>query len=70
LLASPSQPARRLRELQAEVRVSLEVKVVAVDHPDVAVAVDAVVEDAVVVLAEVLVARKALRFLLLARSFP
>jgi hypothetical protein len=50
LLASPSQLARRVRVLQAEVRVLLEAKVAVVDHLAVDVAEDAVVEDEVAVL--------------------
>ena len=48
--ASPSQLARRVRVLQAEVRVLLEAKVAVVDHLVVDVAEDAVVEDEVAVL--------------------
>jgi hypothetical protein len=50
LPASPSQLARRVRVLQAEVRVLLEAKVAVVDHLAVDVAEDAVVEDEVAVL--------------------
>ena len=47
LLASLSQTPRRVRVLQVEEKVVPEVKVVAVDHLDVDVAEDAVVEDVV-----------------------
>jgi len=50
LHVNPSQLARRVRVLQAEVRVLLEAKVAVVDHLVVDVAEDAVVEDEVAVL--------------------
>jgi hypothetical protein len=50
LLASLSQLVRRVRVLQAEVRVFLEAKAVVVDHQAVDVAEDVVVEDEAAVL--------------------
>lgn len=47
--ASLSQLARRVKVLQAEVRVFLEAKAVVVDHRAVDVAEDVVVEDEVAV---------------------
>jgi hypothetical protein len=49
LRASLSQLARRVKVLQAEVRVFLEAKAVVVDHRAVDVAEDVVVEDEVAV---------------------